>query len=263
MTRDYKFDLRIAVWHHSIHGAPYRSDYMDVDQVYNMIGYGFRLGLHGHQHKHQTTPMHIHLPDKETMAIVSAGSLCAGAKELPTGFFRQYNIIEIADDLNSARVHVRQMETAHLFSGCHLTAAGGKTYVDVSWSPPPHGSSIRKKNDEPPPEVVLDAERMLARKQSLSGAQALLDWMPGLSGYGRSIFVQACLEAKKWDWLVSKLSEPQSIEELVALIEAYDRLRLPNDALSALAKFGEGLLVPAAQQRELEHRLRIRLGAPK
>jgi hypothetical protein len=34
------FDLRMAVWHHSVEGPPYRTDYMDVDIVRGMIGRG-------------------------------------------------------------------------------------------------------------------------------------------------------------------------------------------------------------------------------
>jgi hypothetical protein len=45
------FDLRMAVWHHSIDGPPHRTDYMDVEIVRGMIGRGFRLGLYGHQHR--------------------------------------------------------------------------------------------------------------------------------------------------------------------------------------------------------------------
>ena len=63
-----------------------------------MIGRGFRLGLYGHQHKAQVAPHQVWLPDQERMAVVSAGSLCAGASDLPTGTFRQYNVLEIAED---------------------------------------------------------------------------------------------------------------------------------------------------------------------
>ena len=77
------FDLHMAVWHHSIEGPPYRTDYMDVDIVRGMIGRGFRLGLHGHQHKTQVSPHEVCLPDREKMVVVSAGSLCAGTGDLP------------------------------------------------------------------------------------------------------------------------------------------------------------------------------------
>ena len=97
------FDLRMAVWHHSIDGPPYRTDYMDVDIVRGMIGRSFRLGLYGHQHKTQVTPHAIWLPDREKMPVISAGSLWAGASDLPTGVHRQYNVLEIANDCRSIR----------------------------------------------------------------------------------------------------------------------------------------------------------------
>ncbi len=260
MSREHRFGLWIAVWHHSIEGAPYRSDYMDVDQVRNMVGYGFRLGLHGHQHSHHVTPMHVDLPDRETMAVVSAGSLCAGAKELPTGFFRQYNIIEVADDMQSARVHVRQMETAHLFSGCHLTSAGGKTYVDISWSSPPLGSPALIDVGSVPPNVILEAEGMDAAGKSTEAAESLLRWMPGLSGYGRTVFIQACIRGGKWEWIIQQMGEPKNINEMVALVEACDRSSTPSPALVALKAYSEQLGMSASQRRELEQRLIIRGG---
>jgi hypothetical protein len=260
MTRDHRFGLMVAAWHHSVQGAPYRTDYMDVDQVYNMVGYGFRLGLHGHQHRHQVLPMHVDLPERETMALVSAGSLCAGSKELPTGNYRQYNIIEIADDLLSARVHVRQMETAHLFSGRHLTMAGGRTYVEINWGPPPLGTPIPLLSNEAPPQIVISAERMAAAGNSAGAAESLLNWMPQLSGYARTIFLEACVKAGKWEWIIIKLAEPQSIAELVAFVEACDRTRNSRLALEALNQYGNHLEMPASQLRELERRLRVRGG---
>lgn len=258
MHRDHHFGLWVAVWHHSIEGAPYRSDYMDTDQVRNMVGYGFRLGLHGHQHRHQVLPMHVDLPDREIMAIVSAGSLCAGPKELPTGFFRQYNIIEIADDLRAARVHVRQMETAHLFSGCHMTSAGGRTFHDISWSEPPPGLPAQTNSAEPPARLVIHAEHALRTGDPASASRALLAWMPELRGFARSVFVRACVEAAQWDVIVAKLGQPQSVEDLMALVEACDRQRLIAKGLEALQCHSDAVSMPAAQKIELERRLKIR-----
>lgn len=258
MHREHQFGLWVAVWHHSIEGAPYRSDYMDTDQVRNMVGYGFRLGLHGHQHRHQVLPMHVDLPDRETMAVVSAGSLCAGPKELPTGFFRQYNIIEIADDLRNAQVHVRQMETAHLFSGCHMTSAGGRTFHSISWSEPPAGLPAQPNAAGPSPRLVIGAEQSLRTGDPAAAVEVLAEWMPRLDGFARSIFVRACVEAARWDVIVDRLGDPQSIEDLTALVEACDHMRLIPKGLEALQKYSDAVSLPAAQRFALERRLRIR-----
>lgn len=57
------YELKIAVWHHSIQGPPIRSDYMDASQIQEMIGHGFQLGLHGHQHIAATLTQLVHLDD--------------------------------------------------------------------------------------------------------------------------------------------------------------------------------------------------------
>lgn len=256
MRQSHSFQLWMAVWHHSVHGVPYRDDYMDIDQVRDMVGFGFRLGLHGHQHKHQVIPTQVHLPESETMAVISAGSLCAGPKELPTGFFRQYNIIEIQDDLLSARVHVRQMETAHLFSPCHMTLAGGRAYIDVKWSPPlqfalPMTSSA---------EFVIEAERRLRQGNATEAAHMLGSLMPGATGYARALYLEAALKAALWDDITERLAVPLNVGELTALVEAFDRLRRPNAGIEALRTHAGTVGMPAVQQRELERRLIVRGG---
>ena len=130
------FDLRLAVWHHNIDGPPQRTDYMDAEIVQGMVGRGFRLGLYGHQHRTQVTPHHVYLPDRERMAVVSAGSLCAGARDLPTGTYRQYNVLEVPADFTRVRAHVREMAVANLFSRGHLAEFGGLGYADLGWDPP-------------------------------------------------------------------------------------------------------------------------------
>ena len=124
----HQFDLLLAVWHHNVEGPPHRTDYMDIDIVRGMIGRGFRVGLFGHQHRPEAVPHQIHLAASETMAVIGAGSLCAGARELPLGTYRGYNLIEIADNMQSARVHVREANVANLFScslGQPLAATAG------------------------------------------------------------------------------------------------------------------------------------------
>ena len=59
------FGLLMAVWHHNVEGPPYRTDYMDIDIVRGMIGRGFRLGLYGHQHRPDATPIQIRLADRK------------------------------------------------------------------------------------------------------------------------------------------------------------------------------------------------------
>lgn len=252
------FDLWIGVWHHSIDGPPYRSDYMDIDTVRNMIGRGFRLGLFGHQHRSQAEARHIFLPDRNTMAVVGAGSLCAGRKELPTGTFRQYNLIELSDDLKAARVHVRQMETAQLFSAAHLTYVGGKSYVDLKWEAP---VEIATRQTAGPPkhhEIVMESERLVKKKQYDAALSLLVPVVHDLQPYGRSLFLDSAVGARRWGLIIEHAIPPKSIEELTAAIEAYDQTRRPQDAKALLEQYGPSVQMPASLTRELTIRLSVR-----
>ena len=133
---NHQFDLLLAVWHHNVEGPPSRTDYMEIDIVRGMIGRGFRIGLFGHQHRPEAVPHQIHLAASETMAVIGAGSLCAGMRELPLGTYRGYNIIEIADNMQSARIHVREANVANLFSRSLRPAFGGNSWTSLDWNPP-------------------------------------------------------------------------------------------------------------------------------
>ena len=128
------YDLKVAVWHHGIQGPPIRSDYMDALCVQEMAGHGFQLGLHGHQHVSGALTQYVHLDQSRAMAVVGAGSLCAGARELPRGENRQYNLVVIDDNFLSGRVHVREMGDGEQFtrkrSGPFLNG-----FLEISWQP--------------------------------------------------------------------------------------------------------------------------------
>jgi len=180
------FELHMAVWHHSIEGPPYRTDYMDVDLVRAMAGRGFRLGLHGHQHKAQATPQKVFLPDQETMVVVSAGSLCAGANELPPGVNRQYNVIDIAEDFHSVRIHVREMTVGNLFGRASLVAFGGRSFAEFQWEPPKDlaGRPI-DAGAERLRATIEKAERLFKGGDPASSVRLLARERAVLSGYGR------------------------------------------------------------------------------
>ena len=252
------YDLRMAVWHHSIEGSPYRTDYMDVNVVRGMIGRGFRLGLHGHQHKAQATAQEIRLPDQERMAIVSAGSLCAGADDLPVGTHRQYNVLEIAGDFGSVRTHVRAMSVANLFSRAQLSEFGGASYFDLSWTSPRNAvgeivdvrsARIGARIDEAEAAVMSgDAARAVAILKSL-------DMLPPGS-YQRQLFLKAAMDARDWQGVVDMTDPPVTIEELVQRFDAHCRLRDFEGAIGALDRSSRKLRLPESQESELRSRAR-------
>lgn len=254
--RNDALDLRIAVWHHNIEGPPYRTDYMDVEIIRGMIGRGFRLGLYGHQHKAQAEPQHLFLPDRESMAVVSAGSLCAGASELPTGVHRQYNVIEIAPDFRSARVHVREMAAANLFSRASLRAFGGQSYVTLNWEGPKDAAGRPVDVGQERVRVATEQAEVLMKEGNAKAAvEALEQHADALGEYGRRLLLEAASKTDAWALIIRLTATPRSIEELVQRVEACLRAKDPSGAGRALDEFSARVSLPVATERDLRTRV--------
>lgn len=251
------FDLRIAVWHHSIEGPPYRTDYMDIDVVRGMIGRGFRLGLYGHQHKTQITPHQIWLPDRERMAVVSAGSLCAGPQELPTGVNRQYNVLEISPDFCSIRVHVRAMNVANIFSRCYLPEFGGMTFVDLDWEPLKNLVGGTVDAGAARMRLVIEEAEIAAKTGNPARAVELLREINLPEGsYGRQLLLAAASDAKDWPTIIEVTKTPYTIQELVQRVEAFTHVHKYGGATDALDRFSGELQLPKPMVAELRSRIR-------
>ena len=249
------YDLRIAVWHHSIEGSPYRTDYMDVDVVRSMIGRGFRLGLHGHQHKAQATAHRIYLPDMERMAVISAGSLCAGASALPVGTHRQYNILEIADDFCQVRVHVRAMAIANLFSSCPLADFGNRSYVDLDWDLPRDAVGRTVNAVELRVHAAITrAESALRTGNAVEAVSILMPVSRPPGSYERQLFLDAARTSLDWQAIVTATSPPATISELVQRFDAQLRLEDTDGATADLDRFAQQLDLPEALASELRSR---------
>ncbi len=252
------YDLRMAVWHHSIEGSPYRTDYMDVNVVRGMIGRGFRLGLHGHQHKAQATPQEIRLPDRERMAVISAGSLCAGATDLPVGTHRQYNILEIAEGFCSVRTHVRAMAVANLFSPGRLMEFGGASYADLNWEQPHNAVGHAINTQAVRTRALINEAEAAVKTGNPAQVVAILRSLELPAGsYERQLYLSAATDVQKWDGILEVTSPPATIGELVQRFEAFSRLGDPDSAIDALDQFSQQLQLP----EPLESELRLRASA--
>ena len=216
------YDLKIAVWHHSIQGPPSRSDYVDVTQIQEMAGHDIHLGLHGHQHIAETQTKYVHLDQSRSMAVVSAGSLCAGNRNLPRGVNRQYNIIVIEEEFTSARVHVREMaEGSQFVSKQDGAFAGG--FAEVNWQP-----SINMVGQKIDAQVlnnnqdIAHAEAALQRNRPNEVVEVLghIDISIPSNAYARTLILQALEQLGDWPRITGLLINPQNVEETVILIRA-------------------------------------------
>lgn len=250
------FELSVAVWHHNLEGPPYRTDYMDIEIVRAMIGRGFRMGMYGHQHRAQVSAQSLRLAESETMAILGTGALCASGAELPSGRHRQYSIIEINDDLRSARVHVREVMDSDMFGPASLPAFGRRGSMEVTWDQPtnPLGAPI-DTGQRALTAAVEVAERLVKSSLHQEAVAKLWPVRNQLSGYGRKLLLQASNASRDWASLSELTIEPGSIEELILGVEARIRKGDAPDARAYVDQYAVRLLLPDQQVLELLRRI--------
>ena len=252
----HQFDLLLAVWHHNVEGPPHRTDYMDIDIIRGMIGRGFRVGLFGHQHRPEAVPHQIHLAARETMAVIGAGSLCAGARELPPGTFRGYNVIEIADNMQSARVHVREANVANLFSRSHRPAFGGNSWTLLDWNPPADlMGRVPDRATERVRAAIESAEEAVQRGRMAEAVGHLQPIATDLPDFGRKLLREAARAIDNRPLLIDLLTPPKAIAELFELTEVYINSHEFERARSALSDYATQLGLPEPNMRELQDRI--------
>ena len=128
--------LRIAVWHHAVAGP---EQMKDVDFLGNLQKNGVRIALHGDVHQMQRDLIGYWHEEKK-VHVVGSGSFGARAEHRPEATPRLYNVLEIARDLKSVRVHTREQrkpdgawdgwhEWPHLDGG----NKGRMPYYDIKW----------------------------------------------------------------------------------------------------------------------------------
>lgn len=250
------FELSIAVWHHNLEGPPYRTDYMDIEIVRAMIARGFRVGMYGHQHRAQVSAQSLRLAASETMAILGTGALCAGGAELPSGSNRQYSIVEINDDLCSARVHVREVMASDMFGPASLPSFGRSSSMDVTWDRPTDlfGAPIDTEQ-RALTTAVQAAERLVKSSSHHEAVSKLWPLRNQLSGYGRKLLLSAAEVARDWHNLVELTLEPGSIEELILGVGARISVCDFTTARAYLDQHTHRLQLPSHQMNELLARI--------
>jgi hypothetical protein len=251
--------LRLAVWHHGFQGPPQGDDYMDIASVHEMVGNGFRLGMHGHQHQADASAYSIHLPDELSMAISSAGSLCAGTRELPRGTNREYNLVVINDTYTGARVHVREMTQGNHFGKCGRGVFRVDGFTELSWQLPAGraGSApldVRKFNDD----IVLRAEEALHSGQAEDALSLLEEIKQPLTGHARNLFIEAARTTGNSKKLIAFLEHPESIVEFIELFGAMLTER-QTEAAATLLERAEEFLIDSATIESLRLKLQMQM----
>ena len=259
MHQAWEYDLRVAVWHHNTAGPPSADDYLHVEQVYALIEYGFRLGLHGHQHRSELRLHELRLPGYGSLAVLSAGSLAAGHADLPRGTNRQYSVIEIAEDLTAARLHVREIETGAQYGPRRLNAFGGLSYSDITWQAATSVVGTRVDNARLNlSTIVNEAETAFNAEDDDRVLTLLRPLIARLDAYGRRLLANAASRARDWQTLVDDFSPPKSIEEIALVVHAALQLDDFERARSTIRDAGIALGLPDPQRDEFLDQVAIR-----
>lgn len=171
--------LIVAAWHHNLFGGPAQNDYLDVEVVQVLMDAGVSLGVHGHQHMSDCVDERYRIGTRpRKMTLVSAGTLCAGPRNLSPGAPRSYNVIEIDTDSWNGRVHQRQMVN--------------RLYNLPVWGPGHFNATNRSF-------LAFDVCEPLANRPGNLDAQLALERAEGFVG------------SQRWDEAVAVLSPVKSV----------------------------------------------------
>lgn len=252
-------NLKIAVWHHSVQGPPTSADYMDVNEVHELAGHGFQLGLHGHQHLAAESAYYVHRAEAQKMAVISAGSLCAGSRELPRGVNRQYNIIVVDDEYTEARLHVREM-----VEGNHWATKRSGAFVDghvrIDWQRPIDLAGRAIDTDlETQRRAIDEAESALNAGDPMAALEVLRRLNLPQSSYARVLAVRAATDAKLPAVIAEILVTPADASEVVQLVAALEqmgRLQEAKAALDVAKTLDEGTRRAIGERLEIKLRIK-------
>lgn len=215
----YRNRLLISVWHHNTKGLPIQTDYMDVRTLQSLIDSGFSIGMHGHQHKTEVIDEQFKSAFNKKIVVLSAGSLCAGHEELPTGNGRGYNLVQISETSNQLRIHVREMmESAFDYP---IWKAGkieqvGNSYADISiYRPDMH----KPESDYNSSNVKMLAEaEELIRNKDYEKAISILETLSFSDLFVRKFLLECYIHLNKSYEIVKRYIEPQNTTEILCLI---------------------------------------------
>lgn len=235
--------LKIAVWHHDVHGFPMRSDFMDERTVQFLIDKGFQIGLHGHLHKDEIFELRFSADQSLKMLVFGCGSLSAPRQGIPLGMSNQYSIIEIDRPSNSLRYHIRkaveQPPELPIWMPGNIRQNKDKSYIDVRLE-----EHVAREQKMPPKSVLLkelvEIEYLIGEKDY---AQALAKLKPlnQQNPFVRRLTIECLWQLDMDNELISFIKEPNTVIEFTYFSEALWRKNRIQELRDLVEKLGSNL----------------------
>ncbi len=218
--------LKIAFWHHGVEGAGYDEDHLNSFEVLpHLIDRGYALGLHGHQHKSGVISYAYSLNPKLVMPIIGCGSLCAGPYDIPPGYRRQYNVIEIDDANARIRVHVREWFEDTIWAPARLQEFGGKSCMDIDM---PILQEVLQTSKQKINGAAIQAIKLgeaSVRAKDYDSALTALASAPRDILLVRKLLIESFQMLGRWPELIDLIGNPTNSDELTLIVDALTKVK--------------------------------------
>lgn len=210
--------LILATWHHNTKGGPFESNYMDGSVLQNFIDAKISIGFHGHQHKMEVLNQYNDIIEQKKIIVFSAGTLCGGPGELPTGINRQYNIIELDSKKNDGTIKV----TLHVREKSESSSFNNPVWIPGRIAS--KNSSFHSFNIDDPrkidfPTQMLDIDKLINNGE-YENAKSLLLKMDFQNEAVRLFLIQCISVTNDFNLALEKFSKPKSIKEAMIVLHA-------------------------------------------
>ncbi len=172
----------------------------------------------------------------------------------PSGYLRQYNVVNLDSPLRTGQVLVREMEPPGVFRDGR--ALDIRVPFTVRPTAPPRFVDVSRAGGI----TVTTAESIerLIRERRFGDALGLLDRSKIPDPFGRQLRISALRGAGEWARLVSTMDAARKPEEAVGLVDAYLNLRRWDEALRAAAVCEASGTLPADIAADLKRRAEAR-----
>jgi hypothetical protein len=215
--------LIVATWHHNTKGGPNEFNYMDSSRLKNFIDCQIAIGFHGHQHKNEVINEYNDVIEQKKITVFSAGTLCGGPKELPTGSNRQYNIVELESELKKKSIkvtlHVREKSESSSFNNPIWTPGRIDSKNISSYS-----FEITDSRAADNSTLLLDIAQLIGDGDFESAKISLMK-MNVDDDFVRKFLVECIINTDDHVLALELLSKPQTNKEIIVVLNAAYQLR--------------------------------------